>query len=136
MPNNSLKRITRGSEMGDFKCCGGNDDTPKEHTMDCDEFTPDGKSKTPQQAAEEYARKMSGTIASSFKCDKAAFLAGVEWEKKRSQKLVEPLKYAEMMYRGAIRFAELNRSDDQSRYMKDLKDGQKLIIESLKEYKS
>lgn len=32
-----------------FSCCGGNDDTPKEHNMDCDEFNPDGTPKEEQK---------------------------------------------------------------------------------------
>jgi len=28
-----------------FYCCGGNDDKPKEHCMDCDSFNPDGSMK-------------------------------------------------------------------------------------------
>lgn len=34
----NLRSAIKAARSGDFLCCGGNDETPKEHCMDCPEL--------------------------------------------------------------------------------------------------
>lgn len=57
----------------------------------------------------------------------------LETERARIALAKTALQKSAMMLRGSVRFAELNRSDDQSRYMTDLRDAQESVRQVLAE---